>query len=115
MNDEIDGLADRVYRLERQNRGLWIALVAVIVVGAAGGLLSLRGGGEHAAVKTGRLALVDADGTTRASLGVAQGGAVVLDMRDGRDQIRLLLGVNRDGSPLIRMINEYGNPVWKAP
>lgn len=58
---------------------------------------------------------MDGSGEIRAALTMARDSAVALSLHDADGRIRLILGVNSDGSPFIRMLNEFGNPAWTAP
>ncbi len=61
------------------------------------------------------LAFYDKDQRLHATLGTAEGFGANLALRgpEGREQV--LLGVNTDGAPYLRLSDRKGKLMWKAP
>lgn len=89
-----------------------LLLAAAVLVGWTWGRASAA---APDGVRSDSFVLVDGAGEVRAALTMARDSAVGLTLHDPEGRIRLIAGVNSDGSPFIRMLNEFGNAVWRAP
>lgn len=136
----LNSLIARLEYLERESRR-WRIIALLMVVGAAA-LVSMGQTSPHRLPKTleaEEFVLRDGRGQVRASLGMAQNptatvlqihgdngkprtritvssdGSSSLEVMDGGERVRVLLGVKDSGSPRIWLGNENGKIVWRAP
>jgi len=94
----VDALAERLDRLELENRwlkriggGAMIAMLAMIAMGMTAGRAPRRAAAEQ-------FVLNDANGRPRATLGLGRDGAPALSMLDPQGQEQVLLRAGNDGS-----------------
>ena len=69
----------------------------------------------HGSISTRGITLVDARGRERAHFVVSPNGRATLMFSDARNKLRLVLGLNNDGSPYINMNDDAEARVWTAP
>ena len=133
-------LTARLERLERESRR-WRRATLLVLVGAAA-LAAMGQTPPHRLSKTleaEEFVLRDGRGQVRASLGMGQNptatvlqihgdngkprtritvssdGTSSLEVMDGGERVRVLLGVKDNGAPRIWLGNENGKIVWRAP
>lgn len=118
MKEERNGdcIERRVARLERENRFLKGAGLAVLVAGGSILAMSFGGGdageggmGQFKQVDTGHLVLRDNDGQMRAWLGIAEGGPRIVFF-DASGQQRMGVGMTRQGEPALGIFDVGQNP-----
>ena len=76
---------------------------AAVVLAAVAGAASVRYSAQEPkapVVKASRFELVDAEGRTRAVLGLSKGGSPEFDLRDAQGRPRALLLLDRDNLPI---------------
>lgn len=133
MNGQMfDALAQRLDRLERENRRLRrvgatlaVGVAAVVLMGQARTparvieaqkfVLRDESGKIHAELDLGRhgtpfLAFSDQDGKARAGLGLMPDGAPVLRLADRDGKVRAALDVGADGAPGLTLYDQDENP-----
>ena len=134
----IDALADRLGRLERENRRLKLAGLLVLTMLAS---VFLMGQARPATrVEAREFVVVDKAGKQIGRLGVGEDGLPILTMRGTDDTIRVLVSVYEDGSaimslgalpagaisrlaigtdengdPALVMRDRSGDAIWRAP
>ncbi len=98
----LDSLAQRLDRLERENRRLKLAgailLLALVAVGAMGQVLPKA---VPKVVEAERFVLRDTKGKTRGGLGVLADGTTALAFYDQNEKVRAVLGVEPAGPSLV--------------
>ena len=136
----LSSLTAQLERLERESRR-WRRTTLLVLVGAAA-LAAMGQTPPHRLPKTleaEEFVLRDGRGQVRASLGMTQNptatvlqihgdngkprtritvssdGGSSLEVMDGGDRVRVLLGVRENGAPRIWLGNENGRIVWRAP
>lgn len=109
-------LEQRVSRLERENRILKVASLAVLVVVGAILATSFTGGGAGEAgigqfkqIDAGHIVIRDPDGQMRAWLGVAEGGARLIFF-DQSGQQRMGIGMTKQAEPALGIFDVGENP-----
>ena len=70
---------------------------------------------DEQVVVAGEFGLVDKQGKTRAVLKFSPGTGPILAMIDEGDNVRAALGLVKDGSPFLGMLDQNGEHIWKAP
>jgi hypothetical protein len=104
-NLTLESLAERVRRLERQNRLLRAAVLLVVTVFAA--VVCMGQVDTPKELEAERLILRDEAGKARVMLGMTEGGAT-LELSDAEGWLRLSLGVFEDRRPVLTMLDpEY--------
>ncbi len=100
-------VTERLDRLERQNRRLRLALIA-IAMGVGAVLLTAAMPSIMQTVTAQNFVLVDAASKTRALLFVDHGGETVFDLMDARGTIRAVLEVDDGGGTGFDLLDASG-------
>ena len=109
-------LEQRVSRLERENRILKVASLAVLLAVGAILAMSFTGGGageggigQFKQIDAGHIVIRDPDGQMRAWLGVAEGGARLIFFDDSGQQ-RMGIGMTKQAEPALGIFDVGENP-----
>lgn len=107
-----DAVTERLDRLERQlrwwSRSGTLAVLAVVAL-----LLTGLAPSGPPTVAAQRFVVVDGNGTTHASFGLAGDGSPVLGLNDENGMTRVMIGV-RNGQPEVTLTSRDGKASWKA-
>ena len=101
---ERDLQADRIERLERGLRRLWLALG---VVSLAGGALAVAALTTRPDVAVQKLAIADAEGRVRIALSAAEGGASI-EHFDADGRLRISEGIDAEGKAGLSLLDPQG-------
>lgn len=105
----VGSLADRVDRLERQNRRLK-HVGAAVAIGIATVVLMGQARTAAKVVEAERFIVRDAGGRTRATLGVAADGEAGLYFVDRDGKLRAALALKTDGGPNLTLLDRDEKP-----
>lgn len=105
----LESLAERVNRVERQNRRLRIGVVValLLIVAVAASAVSLVKARKPKALEAERFVLRDADGKMRADLGLTKEKRPALTLYDAKGTARVSLDLAEEGPSLV-MHNAQG-------
>ncbi len=101
---ELDAQADRIERLERAVRRLWLALAAAAL---AGGALAVSAGMGRPDLAVQKLAIEDAEGRLRIALSAAEGGASI-EHYDADGRLRISQGIDAHGKAGLALLDPEG-------
>ena len=98
MSEDIRAVMARVEKLERQNRLMKIAGLALLTLGGAA-LLMGQAPRNLDVLETEGLVITDSDGNPRAALAVAEDGSTGLGLSNSEGVLVAMLGIDADGAP----------------
>ena len=114
---QIDALAERVERLERQNRTfkrLGVGVIAALAVLGVGGA-ALQADATFSTITARRLVIVGPDNDRRIELNIAENGAAALRVFS-RNGVQVIdMGSRLGGRGIVTVNDEAGNPIWATP
>lgn len=114
LTPDKDDMSERLNSVERQNRNLTRVITMLCIAMGAAIVMAASVKKTISVVEAERFVLRDRSGAERANIGVGDSGGAGLVLYDRNRNPRVLLDIDSDGRPSLRLLNAGGENLYAA-